>query len=100
MTEQTNAEKRAAATNENEGYLATIDSIEPDINSIDPGAFYASAAISLKRIADALDAQPSANDTGQAAHIIANELGCTNNEALALMIINALAIGGFKIVRK
>jgi hypothetical protein len=48
----TNAEKRKVAT---DAYLATIDSLEPDIASIDPGAFYASAAISLKRIADSLD---------------------------------------------
>lgn len=46
------AEKRKAAA---DAYLATIDSLEPDIASIDPGAFYASAAISLKRIADSLD---------------------------------------------
>lgn len=37
-----------------DGYLDTIDRIEPNINMIDPGAFYASAAVSLKRIADAL----------------------------------------------
>jgi len=35
-----------------DGYLATITRLEPDIHMIDPGAFYASAAISLKRIAD------------------------------------------------
>lgn len=46
---------RATATTRNEGYAATVDSIEPNINPIDPGAFYASAAISLKRIADALE---------------------------------------------
>lgn len=45
-------ERRAKAENNNEGYSATIDSIEPDINPIDASAFYASAAISLKRIAD------------------------------------------------
>lgn len=37
-----------------EGYLATVDRLEPDINPIDASAFYASAAISLKRIADAV----------------------------------------------
>lgn len=46
--------KRAAA----EGpatYSATIDSMEPDIASVDPSVFHASAAISLKRIADVAD---------------------------------------------
>lgn len=37
-------------------YMHTINRLEPEIHSIDPGAFYASAAISLKRIADALEA--------------------------------------------
>jgi hypothetical protein len=36
-------------------YLETIARLEPDIAMIDPGAFYASAAISLKRIADVLE---------------------------------------------
>lgn len=48
-------QRRADATSNVDGYSATLDSIEPDIHSIDPGAFYASAAISLKRIADAAD---------------------------------------------
>jgi hypothetical protein len=38
-----------------EEYLETIKRIEPDIHMIDPGAFYASTAISMKRIADALE---------------------------------------------
>ncbi len=33
-------------------YLATIARMEPDIHMIDASAFYASVAISLKRIAD------------------------------------------------
>jgi hypothetical protein len=37
-----------------DAYMQTIERLEPDIAMIDPGAFYASAAISLKRIADAL----------------------------------------------
>lgn len=37
-----------------DGYLATIARLEPDIAMIDAGAYYASAAISLKRTADAL----------------------------------------------
>ena len=36
-------------------YLQTVDRLEPEIHMIDAGAFYASAAISLKRIADALE---------------------------------------------
>ena len=36
-------------------YLNTIDRLEPEIACIDPGAFYVSAAISLKRIADCLE---------------------------------------------
>lgn len=36
-------------------YTATIDRLEPEIGMIDPGAFYASAAISLKRIADLME---------------------------------------------
>lgn len=45
-------QRRAGARDKNEGYLATIDSIEPNVSAIDASAFYASAAISLKRIAD------------------------------------------------
>jgi hypothetical protein len=35
-----------------DAYLETIERMEPEISPVDPGAFYASAAISLKRIAD------------------------------------------------
>lgn len=45
-------QRRANAETSAAGYSATIDSIEPDISPIDAPAFYASAAISLKRIAD------------------------------------------------
>lgn len=48
-------QRRAEARDKVEGYAATIDSIEPDVSPIDASAFYASAAISLKRIADAAD---------------------------------------------
>lgn len=47
-----NHEKRAAARTDGGSYAATVESLEPDIYPIDDGAFYASAAISLKRIAD------------------------------------------------
>lgn len=50
-----NSEKRAAAKTSDEGYIATVESLEPHIHSIDASAYYASAAISLKRIADALE---------------------------------------------
>lgn len=36
-------------------YLETINRLEPNISHIDASAFYASAAISLKRIADVLE---------------------------------------------
>lgn len=38
----------------NDPYLKTVERMEKDIHMVDPGAFYASAAISLKRIADTL----------------------------------------------
>lgn len=38
-----------------DAYEATIDRLEPNIVPIDGSTFYASAAISLKRIADALE---------------------------------------------
>lgn len=38
-----------------DAYLATIDRLEPDIAMIDHGAGIVSIAISLKRIADALE---------------------------------------------
>lgn len=45
-------QRRADARDKSEGYLATIESMEPDISAVDASAFYASAAILLKRIAD------------------------------------------------
>lgn len=48
-------QRRANATELHAVYAAVCDSIEPNITAIDPGAFYASAAISLKRIADVAD---------------------------------------------
>lgn len=38
-----------------DAYMATIDRMEPNVAPIDASAFYASAAISLKRIADLLE---------------------------------------------
>lgn len=40
-----------------DAYLATIERLEPDIAMIDESAGWASIAISLKRIADALERQ-------------------------------------------
>lgn len=37
-----------------DGYAGTVDRLEPEISMIDASSFYASAAISLKRIADSL----------------------------------------------
>lgn len=45
------------AKEEFDPYLATIDRLEPDIAMIDARAGAASIAISLRRIADALDTQ-------------------------------------------
>lgn len=88
-------------------YDETIDRIEPDIAMIDPGAFYASAAISLKRIADHLDRHPTPDDTGEAARNIGSYLIFNFNvmlgksgEAIGLEIINDLAKIGFKVVRR
>jgi hypothetical protein len=39
----------------NDFYLATVSRLEPDITAIDQCYFNASAAISLKRIADSLE---------------------------------------------
>lgn len=36
-------------------YLQTVDRLEQNIHMVDAGAYYASAAISLKRIADSLE---------------------------------------------
>ncbi len=50
-------------------YQETLELIEPDLAMVDPGTYYASAAVSLKRIADVLErlerkinAQSPAND--------------------------------------
>lgn len=38
-----------------DAYMETVERLEPDIHPVDASAFYASAAISLKRIADNSD---------------------------------------------
>lgn len=38
-----------------DGYIDTINRMEPNIHPVDNSAFYASAAISLKRMADAAE---------------------------------------------
>lgn len=55
MKKETLEAARKNAKDASELYGFTVDSLEPDIHMIDAGAFYASAAISLKRIADALE---------------------------------------------
>ena len=40
---------------EDDAYLKTIDRLEPEVAAIDAGGGWASIAISLRRIADALD---------------------------------------------
>lgn len=45
-------QRRADAANDGDAYTATVDSLEPHIHPIDADAYHASAAISLKRIAD------------------------------------------------
>lgn len=50
-----NEKRRAAANDKVASYVATVESMEPDISPIDASAFHASAAISLKRIADLLE---------------------------------------------
>jgi hypothetical protein len=53
--------------------LATVERLEPDIHPIDPGVFYASAAISLKRIADLLEAREARVIAFFATHKINDE---------------------------
>lgn len=48
-------QRRADANTDGTAYAATVASIEPNIMPLDGAAFYASAAISLKRIADVAD---------------------------------------------
>lgn len=48
-------QRRTDASDAPTAYLATLASIEPDVSAIDASASYASAAISLKRIADVAD---------------------------------------------
>jgi hypothetical protein len=57
-----------------DAYLATIDRIEPDVHPIDASAFYASAAISLKRIADQMEAFVLASQTLHDAFIKFGEI--------------------------
>lgn len=64
-------------------YLETVRRLEPEIAMIDPGAYYASAAISLKRIADSLE--KLALTAGQT-----NEYGESGTAAISRAIINGL----------
>lgn len=82
-------------------YTATVGRLEPDISMIDPGAFYASAAISLKRIADALDNTLPSDEIGNAAIVIHEFfIGPGVMDKAGLPLINHLAQNGFKLVRR
>lgn len=48
----TQAEARAQAKNQADGYTATVESLEPNLWCVDQNAAMTSIAISLKRLAD------------------------------------------------
>lgn len=50
-----------------DGYLGTVDRLEPDIHPLDTPAALASIAISLKRIADAMQEPNEYGEVGGAA---------------------------------
>jgi hypothetical protein len=54
-----------------DAYQNTVSRLEPDIASIDASAFYASAAISLKRQADATERMAIAYEKATIAYITA-----------------------------
>lgn len=61
--------RRTAAVDSADVYLATIDRMEPELSYVDRDAALPSIAISLKRIADALDRlqRPAPAETGDDA---------------------------------
>lgn len=68
-------------------YLETLARMEQDIASVDPGAFYASAAISLKRIADALHGKAIVSSYRQTHFLLADptpELGTGSTLTMGL----------------
>lgn len=54
-----------------DGYLGTVDRLEPDIAPIDASAFYASAAVSLKRIADNFEKMAQAMSSVSSSYMAA-----------------------------
>jgi hypothetical protein len=56
-----------AAQERVDAYLATIERMEPDIAMVDRDAALASIAISLKRIADAINSPNAYGEVGSAA---------------------------------
>lgn len=68
-------------------YLETLARMEQDIAAVDPGAFYASASISLKRIADALHGKTVMSSYQQSHFLLADptpELGTGSTLAMGL----------------
>lgn len=58
-----------------DGYMATIERLEPEIHAIDAAAAYASIAISLKRIADSFDKLGrSAKDATKSIRMLTQDL--------------------------
>lgn len=58
-----NRESKTRKTKEErnvDSYLDAVNRLEPDIHPIDPPAFYASASISLRRIADIMEREANA----------------------------------------
>jgi hypothetical protein len=54
-----------------DAYQNTVSRLEPEIAPIDASAFYASAAISLKRLADAAERMATAYEKATIAYITA-----------------------------
>lgn len=66
-----------------EGYLETVARLEPDIHHIDASAFYASAAISLKRIADGMELRALGDDpTATRAFAMLTKLRANDGECI------------------
>lgn len=62
-------------------YLATLARLEPDIHPVDASAFYASAAISLKRLADKFCGVPATESDARYFIRMITKLAVTDNAA-------------------
>lgn len=78
-------------------YIETIKRLEPDIAMIDASAFYASAAISLKRIADILEKKNEAVSMADLMTKVSGDEYVTN---FVPHVVTFLDAKGFKVVRK